>query len=314
MLTSTDFQFPGQQALHHGKVRDIYDLGDTLLLVASDRYSSFDRNLAVIPNRGALLTGISRWWFEQTSSIVPNHIISYPDPNVAWCRKYKVIPIEMVVRGYISGVTNTSLWETYKAGQRDYGDFTLPDGLKKNDMLPHPVLTPTTKFEEHDRNLTPEEAVAEGLVDAAVWEKLQKIAVELFEFGQKTALEHGLILVDTKYEFGLDDNNNIVLIDEIHTPDSSRYWLAETYEARLNTGEEPENYDKEYLRLWYKAHFDPYSDAEAPELPQEEADELIRRYTYIYEQLTGQEFTPTNDENIEKRIETNVLAVLKENA
>lgn len=317
MLTSTDFQFPGQQALHHGKVRDIYDLGDTLLLVASDRYSSFDRNLAVIPERGALLTGISRWWFEQTAPIIKNHIISYPDPNVAWSRKYKVVPIEMVVRGYISGVTNTSLWETYKAGQRDYGDFTLPDGLKKNDQLPHPVLTPTTKFEEHDRNLTPEDAVAEGLVDAAVWEKLQKVAIELFEFGQKTALEKGLILVDTKYEFGLDDDNNIVLIDEIHTPDSSRYWLADSYQSRLDAGEEPENYDKEYLRLWYKAHFDPYSDAEAPELPPEEADELIRRYTYIYEQLTGQKFIPSDTPDITTRIENNILSALsskKENS
>jgi phosphoribosylaminoimidazole-succinocarboxamide synthase len=310
LITGTDFHFPGQKAVYRGKVRDVYDLGDTLLLLATDRYSAFDRNLAVIDHKGELLTGISRWWFEQTSDIIKNHVISYPDPNVVWCQKYKVLPIEMIVRGYITGVTNTSLWHTYSAGQRDFGDFTLPEGLHKNEKLPQPVLTPTTKFEKHDRPLTPKEAVAEGLVAADVWEKVQDVALNLFKFGQKAADAKGLILVDTKYEFGLDQNNNLVLIDEIHTPDSSRYWLKESYQAQIDKGEEPDNYDKEFLRLWFKDQFDPYADdAKAPEAPKELLEELTRRYTFIYEQLSGQEFVPATGDPF-KRIEANVLKAL----
>jgi phosphoribosylaminoimidazole-succinocarboxamide synthase len=313
LITETNFTFPGQAKLYHGKVRDVYDLGDSLLFVASDRYSAFDRNLALVPCKGQLLTATSKWWFEQTAHIVPNHIIGYPDPNIAWGKKYQVVPIEMVVRGFITGVTNTSLWHTYSAGQRDYGDFTLPDGLKKNDPLPSPVLTPTTKFEKHDRNLTPEEAVAEGLVDAKIWEQLQKIALELFTFGQKTAAEHGLILVDTKYEFGTDADGNIVLIDEIHTQDSSRYWLAESYAASIKAGEEPDNYDKEFLRLWYKERFDPYADeAIAPEVPTEIIDELKNRYIFVYEQLTGEKFVAADESDALQRMEANVLKALKE--
>jgi len=310
LIKATDFNFPGQKDVYHGKVRDVYDLGDTLLLIATDRYSAFDRNLALLPHKGELLTAISRWWFEQTSSIVKNHIKAYPDPNVVWCQKYKVIPIEMIVRGYITGVTNTSLWHNYSQGQRDFGDFTLPEGLHKNQKLPAPVLTPTTKFEEHDRPLTPQEAVKEGLVDAVVWQKLQKIALELFKFGQKTAESKGLILVDTKYEFGLDDKNNIVLIDEIHTPDSSRYWRLDNYQKQIDNGEEPDNYDKEYLRLWFKSRFDPYKDKDAPVPPAEVLDELTKRYIYVYEHLTGQKFSSNVDEDPLARIEANVLKVI----
>jgi phosphoribosylaminoimidazole-succinocarboxamide synthase len=311
-IDTTDFQFPGQQSVYHGKVRDVYDMGDSLLFVATDRYSAFDRNLALIKNKGELLTAISKWWFEQTASIVPNHIIGYPDPNVTWGKKYEVIPIEMIVRGYITGVTNTSLWHTYSSGQRDFGNFTLPDGMHKNQKLPHPVLTPTTKFETHDRPLTPQEAVDEGLVDAAVWEQLQKIALELFEHGQQAAMSKGLMLVDTKYEFGIDENQNIVLIDEIHTPDSSRYWLLDSYQDKIDQGEEPDNYDKEFLRLWYKSRFDPYNDSDAPEPPDDVLDELARRYVYIYEQLTGEPFEPTADvKDPIERIESNVLEALE---
>lgn len=311
VIEETNFKFPGQKSLHHGKVRDIYDMGDSLLLVASDRYSAFDRNLAVIPDKGRLLTAISRWWFKQTEPIVKNHIISYPDPNVAWCKKYKVLPIEMIVRGYITGVTNTSLWHNYSEGQRDFGDFTLPDGLTKNQKLPHAVTTPTTKFEKHDRPLTPQQAVEEGLIDEYVWKKVEQIALELFEFGRKTAFEKGLILVDTKYEFGLDDDDNIVLIDEIHTPDSSRYWLASTYQQQIEAGQEPENYDKEFLRLWYKERFDPYKDDTPPTPPQSTLDELARRYQYVYEQLSGKTLQPQSNADPIKRIETNVLKALE---
>jgi phosphoribosylaminoimidazole-succinocarboxamide synthase len=299
--------------LYHGKVRDVYDLGDSLLFVATDRYSAFDRNLALVPHKGELLTAISRWWFEQTTDIVPNHIIGYPDPNVAWGKKYEVLPIEMIVRGYITGVTNTSLWHTYSEGQRDYGDFTLPDGLRKNDKLPSPVLTPTTKFEKHDRNLTPKQAVAESLLDEKTWQKLQNVALQLFSFGQKAAEEHGLILVDTKYEFGTDKNGQIVLIDEIHTPDSSRYWRADSYQASLEAGKEPDNYDKEFLRLWYKERFDPYADENsvAPKVPLETIDELRRRYIYVYEQLTGQTFVAADETDALTRIETNIRQALE---
>lgn len=312
IIEGTDFRLPGQQAVYHGKVRDVYDFGDRLMMVASDRYSAFDRNLALVPHKGELLTATSKWWFEQTKSIVPNHIISYPDANVAYCKKYQVIPIEMVVRGYITGVTNTSLWHTYSEGQRDYGEFTLPDGLKKNDKLPEPVLTPTTKFEAHDRNLTPAEAVAEGLLSADVWERLRDIALNLFRFGQQTAEARGLLLVDTKYEFGLDEDGNIVLIDEIHTQDSSRYWLPDTYAERIAAGQEPDNYDKEFLRLWFKSRFDPYADSEAPAVPEEIIAELVRRYVYVYEKLTGTPFVPSADANPLARIEANLRNVLKE--
>lgn len=312
VLSDTDFQFPGQKAVYHGKVRDVYDLGDTLLLVASDRYSAFDRNLALLPYKGQLLTAISRWWFEQTGSIIKNHVKGYPDPNVVWCTKYKVIPIEMIVRGYITGVTNTSLWHSYNQGQRDFGDFTLPEGLNKNEKLPRPVLTPTTKFEKHDRPLTPQEAVKEGLVDKEIWKRLQDIALELFTFGQETAESKGLVLVDTKYEFGLDEQNNIILIDEIHTPDSSRYWRLDSYQKQIAMCEEPDNYDKEYLRLWFKERFDPYKDKKAPLPPEDVLDELMKRYIFVYENLTGQTFDPAKGDPI-ARIETNVLKTLEEN-
>ncbi len=311
VIDQTNFSFPGQQAVYQGKVRDVYDLGDSLLLVATDRYSAFDRNLALIPEKGALLTAISSWWFDQTKHIVPNHVISTPDPNVVWGKKYKVVPIEMVVRGYITGVTNTSLWHTYSEGQRDFGNFTLPDGLKKNDALPQPVLTPTTKFEKHDRNLTPEQAVKEGLVDSDVWKQMQDIALMLFSFGQKIAAEKGLVLVDTKYEFGLDEQNNLVLIDEIHTPDSSRYWLKDHYQANLDRGEEPENYDKEFLRLWFKSRFDPYKDSTAPTPDETTLIELKRRYRNVYERLTGAAYQPATGNDLLLRIEKNVMKAIK---
>ncbi len=310
IISSTDFHFPGQASVHHGKVRDVYDFSDSLMLIATDRYSAFDRNLALVSHKGELLTAISRWWFEQTAPIINNHIKSYPDPNVVWCKKYKVLPIEMVVRGYITGVTNTSLWHNYNQGQRDFGNFTLPEGLHKNQKLPTPVLTPTTKFEEHDRPLSPQEAVDEGLVDAKLWQDVQAVALKLFRFGQKTAASRGLILVDTKYEFGLDEKNNLVLIDEIHTPDSSRYWRQDNYQAQINKGQEPDNYDKEFLRLWFKARFDPYKDKAAPKPSTSVINELANRYVYIYEHLTGQKFTPSGEEPL-GRIEANVLRALE---
>lgn len=311
-IAETDFHFPKQKNVYHGKVRDVYDFGDSLMMLATDRYSAFDRNLALIPHKGKLVTAISRWWFEQTEPIVKNHVKSYPDPNVTWCNKYKVVPIEMVVRGYITGVTSTSLWHSYAKGQRDYGIFTLPDGLAKNQKLPKPVFTPSTKFEKHDRTLTPQEAVKEGLVDPKLWEKLQDIAMKLFTFGQKTALDKGLILVDTKYEFGLDEQNNLVLIDEIHTPDSSRYWRADSYKKRLEAGQEPDYYDKEFLRLWFSEHGDPYKDKTLPTPSPKIIQEMSNRYIYVYEKLSGQKFQkPDAAQDPLKRIQTNILKSLE---
>jgi len=293
-IDQTDFHFPGQKGLYHGKVRDVYDFGESLLFIATDRYSAFDRNLALIPHKGQLVTAISRWWFDKTSHIIKNHVTGYLDAHATLGKKYKVMPIEMVVRGYITGVTATSLWHNYSQGQRDFGEFTLPDGLQKNQKLSKPVLTPTSKFEEHDRPLTPREAVDEGLIDVKLWNQAKKIALELFTFGQKTAKAKGLILVDTKYEFGTDDKGNLVLIDEIHTPDSSRYWLADSYKTNLAKNEEPDNYDKEYLRLWYKSRFDPYKDKTAPKAPTKIINELSKRYVEVYERLCGKKFKPAD--------------------
>jgi phosphoribosylaminoimidazole-succinocarboxamide synthase len=310
LIDKTDFHFPGQKGVYRGKVRDVYDLGDSLLFVASDRYSAFDRNLALIPHKGELVSAISHWWFDQTRHIIENHIKSYPDPNVTWGIKCKTLPVEVVVRGYITGVTNTSLWYNYSAGQRDFGSFSLPDGLTKNQKLPEPVLTPTTKSEIHDRPLTPAEVISEGHTSQKVWDKLEKTALELFKFGQETAEERGLILVDTKYEFGLRPDGEIVLIDEIHTPDSSRYWRADTYQKKLAAGKEPDNYDKEFLRLWFKDRSDPYKDKELPTPPEKIIQELSNRYKYVYEKLAGQRYIPASGKPL-ARIETNVLKVLR---
>ncbi len=274
-----------------GKVRDTYDLGDKLILITTDRQSAFDRVLAAIPFKGQVLNLTSAWWFEKTGGIVPNHVLSVPHPNVTVARKCRVLPIEFVVRGYITGSTSTSLWTVYNAGHREYCGNRLPEGLRKNQRLETPMLTPTTKEVEHDRPISPSEIVREGWLTAKEWEEASQKALELFRFGQEQALRHGLILVDTKYEFGRDEAGNILLIDEIHTPDSSRYWMADTYEDRFSRGEEPRNIDKEFLRLWFMEHCDPYHDENLPEAPEELVIELSRRYIYLYETITGQKFT-----------------------
>ncbi len=216
VLEKTNLKNLGER--RQGKVRDIYTQDDKIILVATDRYSAFDRNLALIPFKGQVLTQTSRFWFEQTKDIIQNHIISSPDPNVVVVKKCKTIPLEMVVRGYMTGVTGTSLWTLYQKGLRDFGDFKLPDGMRKNQKLEHPVLTPTTKSEEHDRPLTSREIIEERIVPEQLWLELADTTLELFKRGQQIALQRGLILVDTKYEFGLDQNDKLILIDEIHTP------------------------------------------------------------------------------------------------
>jgi len=304
VLKETDFPKLGEKKV--GKVRDVYEQQDKIILIATDRYSAFDRNLALIPFKGEILTQITKFWFSETKDIVPNHMISIPDPNVIIARKCVVLPVEMVVRGYITGVTATALWVNYEKGQRDFGDFTLPEGMKKNEKLDKPVITPTTKFEAHDRNLTSKMILDEGMLTQEQWEKVSDIALKLFARGQKVALEHGLILVDTKYEFGVAEDGEIILIDEIHTPDSSRYWQAETYQARIDKGLEPENFDKEFLRLWFKEHCDPYKDDKLPEAPKDMVAELSRRYIQIYEQITGIPFMHDFSQPIMDRITKNL--------
>lgn len=275
---------------YKGKVRDTYDLGDKIILVTTDRQSAFDRFLASVPYKGQVLNLTSAWWFKNTQSIVPNHLIAVPDPNVVVAKKCKVFPIEFVVRGYISGTTSTSLWTQYQKGGRDYCGITFPEGLRKNQKLQEAVITPTTKETEHDRPISPLEIVSEGWMTQKDWDEASTYALQLFQHGMKVAHQHGLILVDTKYEFGRDEEGKIVLVDEIHTPDSSRYWLSKSYQERFDAGQEPENIDKEFLRLWFVDHCDPYNDTVLPEAPQELIVTLASRYIQLYEMITGESF------------------------
>jgi phosphoribosylaminoimidazole-succinocarboxamide synthase len=304
-LVETDL-FPRGKT--RGKVRDRYDLGDRLALVTTDRQSAFDRVLAAIPFKGQVLNLTSAWWFEQTRDIIPNHVLTIPDPNVTIARKCDVFPIEFVVRGYITGSTSTSLWTVYKNGAREYCGNVLPEGLRKNQRLAENLLTPTTKDDVHDRPIAPDEIVAERWMTAADWGACREAALALFAFGQRKAADHGLILVDTKYEMGRAADGRIVLIDEIHTPDSSRYWLAASYEQRMAAGLEPENVDKEFLRLWFADHCDPYNDAELPPAPDDLVVELSRRYVFLYEKITGERFAfPDPGVAIEERIRASVV-------
>ncbi|OGE89134.1 MAG: phosphoribosylaminoimidazolesuccinocarboxamide synthase [Candidatus Doudnabacteria bacterium RIFCSPLOWO2_02_FULL_49_13] len=289
-----------------GKVRDIYDLGDKLILISTDRHSSFDRIIAHIPFKGQILTETSRYWFDATKDIIPNHVLEYPDPNVLVAKKYKIVPIEIIPRAYITGSTNTSLWTHYQKGKRDFGNFILPEGLRKNEKLKETVLTFTTKLEEHDRSLTPKEIVDEGLLTTDILKKVSDTSLALFKRGQEISADRGFIMVDTKYEFGLDENNNLVLIDEIHTPDSARWWMLKSYEERFNNGEEPEYFDKEFLRLWFKGKCDPYKDKVLPEVPPDMIVELASRYIEIYEKMLGRKFEANIQEPIEQRIKNSL--------
>jgi len=288
----TDASPLGLPGYRRGKVRDTFDLGDRLLLVTTDRQSAFDRVLASVPFKGQVLNQVSAWWFERTADILPNHVISIPDPNATLARKCEVFPVEFIVRGYLTGSTGTSAWTLYAAGERNICGNVLPDGMVKNQRFPEPILTPTTKSDEHDESITPEEIVSRGLMTRDHWEQASEAALALFRRGVETAAAHGMILVDTKYEMGLDETGRVTLVDEIHTPDSSRYWLAGSYGERFAAGREPENIDKEFLRLWFRDHCDPYNDAVLPEAPPDLVAELASRYILLYETITGLAFEP----------------------
>lgn len=301
VLKETHFENLGEKK--SGKVRDIYEQEDRLILITTDRHSSFDRIIAHIPDKGAVLNLTSAFWFENTRSIIDNHMLEIPDPNVIVAKKAKPFLVEVVVRGYLTGVTDTSIWTNYQKGRRDFGGITLPDGLQKNTALPRALITPTTKA-GHDENLNLDEVVPRGLATEAEWIEMQRAALDLFAFGQKHAASKGLILVDTKYEFGLYDGK-VILIDEVHTPDNSRYWHADSYEERLQKGEEPMAFDKEFLRIWFKQNCDPYKDAVLPEAPADMIEEMSRRYMSLYEQLTGQTLEKYNGD-LSGRIEENL--------
>ena len=271
----------------------------------------FNRVLAAIPFKGQAFNLTSAWWFEQTRHIVPNQVLSIPDPNVTIAKKCTAFPIEFVVRAYITGSTNTSLWMVYQSGQRDYSGNDLPDGLMKNQKLPTNILTPTTKEEDHDRPISPDEIVSENWMTADDWEQCSRIAQELFAFGQAKAAERGLILVDTKYEMGRDETGEILLIDEIHTSDSSRYWIADSYQQRMLEGQEPDNVDREFLRLWFRENCNPYEDEVLPPAPDDLVIELSRRHIYLYEKITGRSFEfPEADQPIETRLESNLEGIV----
>src|SRR3989344_2650701 len=311
VLKETNFTTLGNKKA--GKVRDIYEQPERLILVTTDRHSSFDRIIAHIPHKGQVLNQVSAWWFEQTKDIVTNHVIAVPDPNVTVAKKMKTVPVEAVMRGYLTGVTDTSIWTRYSNGERVFGDLTLPDGMKKNQKLPHPVFDPTTKEEGHDRVITQEQMVSEGLITKELMDKVRETATKLFARGQEIAAKRRLILVDTKYEFGTDpstslgagDPGTLVLIDEIHTPDSSRYWQMEGYEEGMAKGEQPKSFDKEFLRLWFKENCDPYKDATLPDAPPVLVEELSHRYIQMYEQITGEKFIPGETPGI-PRMERNL--------
>jgi phosphoribosylaminoimidazole-succinocarboxamide synthase len=303
ILCDTDFDFLGPKTT--GKVRDIYDQGDQLILVTTDRHSSFDRIIAHVPWKGQVLNQVSAHWFEATKDIVPNHVLAVPDPNVTVARKYRMVPVEAVVRGYLTGVTDTAIWTRYSNGQRDFGGLKLADGMRKNQRLPQPIFDPTTKEAAHDRTLSPEAMIAEGFVDSELFARIKEAALKLFARGQDIAARRGLMLVDTKYEFGTDAEGSLVLIDEIHTPDSSRYWQRDSYDKRFAADEEPDYFDKEFLRLWFREHCDPYADKTLPNAPAELVAELSRRYIRMYEQITGSKFEP-GAVPIPRRIERNL--------
>jgi phosphoribosylaminoimidazole-succinocarboxamide synthase len=281
---------------HSGKVRDWYSLPDSRrLFITTDRLSAFDRNLAVVPFKGQVLNQLAAWWFAQTGDIVANHVLSVPDPNALVAAEVEPFPVEVIVRGYITGVTSTALWYRYALGEREIYGYRFPEGLKKNQPLPQAIITPTTKggLTGHDERLTCQEVTSLGLLDQPTWDAVQAAALALFQRGQEVAARAGMILVDTKYEFGRAPDGRVMLIDEVHTPDSSRFWKIEGYTEHFEKGEEPVNFDKEFIRLAFAEH-GYRGDGAPPAMPGELWAAASQRYITIYELLTGQEFFPAS--------------------
>ena len=288
-----------------GKVRDIYLLEDKRILITTDRQSAFDHVLGAIPLKGQVLNKTAKYWFDQTADIVPNQVLDIPDPNVTVARELDMLPVEIVVRRYLTGSTDTSVWTNYNNGVRKFCGVDLPDGMAKNQKFEEAIITPTTKAEDHDESISPQQIVERGLVDPDRWAEVEEVALELFARGTELAAQRGLILVDTKYEMGLDPEGNLTVADEIHTPDSSRYWILDTYEDRHARGEEPESLDKEFLRLWLVDK--GISDDNIPELDDEIRTQVSARYIDLFERVTGEKFeTEVDDTPILERIEKNI--------
>ncbi len=302
VLETTEFEGLGD--VEHGKVRDSYKRDDgTRAIVVTDRISAFDCILGTIPFKGQVLNQIAAFWFEQTRDIVPNHVVDVPDPNVMIVRECEQLPIELVVRGYITGVTKTSAWYNYEQGVRNMCGNILPEGLRKDQKFDKPIITPTTKLEKHDRNVSREEAIAEGLIDGETFDEAAEMCLKLYDFGVRHAATRGLIFVDTKYEIGRLAGQ-LLVSDEINTPDSSRYWYTDTYEELFAAGEAQRKLDKEYVREWLAAQ-GFRGDGDPPALTDEVRVEAAERYIRAYELITGREFV-AHDEPVTERIKRNL--------
>jgi phosphoribosylaminoimidazole-succinocarboxamide synthase len=300
----TSLSLPGKGT---GKVRDWYDLPDgKRLLITTDRLSAFDRVLACVPFKGQVLNQLTNWWFDQTADILPNHKIFVPDPNAVLISVVEPFLVEVIVRGYITGVTTTALWYRYSLGERDIYGYSFPEGLRKNAELTKPIITPTTKGSAgtHDERLTCAEVTGKGLLDRTTWDQVQAAALAIFKRGQELASRAGLILVDTKYEFGRTPDGQVVLIDEVNTPDSSRFWTKDTYIASFESGQEPENFDKEFVRIAY-AEKGYRGNGETPAMPIDLWVAASQRYITIYERLTGSLFEP-GEYPVEARLKKNL--------
>jgi phosphoribosylaminoimidazole-succinocarboxamide synthase len=288
-LTGTDFPSLGEK--YEGKVRDNYSRDGKRTIVVTDRISAFDRVLGTLPLKGQLLNHVAAYWFEQTKGLAQNHVIGVPDPNVLVAEECKPLPVEMIVRAYLTGSTSTSIWVHYQKGSRSFCGHKLPDGLRKHERLPEPILTPSTKAEkgDHDVSAARDEILRLTGMPTADFDTAAEMAMKLFAFGQRVCADRGLILVDTKYEFGRTKDGRIVVIDEIHTPDSSRFWFEKTYPERFDRGEDPESFDKEYVRRWLVSQ--GFSgDGPIPAIPDDVRIEATRRYVHAVETITGKPF------------------------
>ena len=309
-LTKTDFNFPEQTEVYKGKVRDVYSIGEEyLVMVASDRISAFDHILpAGIPYKGQILNQVATYFLKATEDIVPNWLIDVPDANVAIGLRCEPIRIEMVIRGYLTG----HAWREYKAGKRILCGVEMPDGMNENDPFPKPIITPSTKADEgHDEDISREEILKQGIVDEAIYIQLENFTRKLYQRGVEMAKERGLILVDTKYEFGLKDGK-IILMDEIHTPDSSRYFYLEGYQERQDKGEQQRQLSKEFVRQWLIENgFQGLEGQTMPEIPQDFVELITQRYIELYEKVTGHSFVKSDTSHIEERIEKNTVQALR---
>jgi len=291
-LTTTDLVGLGEK--YDGKVRDCYVGKSEIHLVATDRLSAFDMVVTTLPFKGQVLNRLSAWWFEQTANVVPNHLLGTPDPNVTRATRCDPLPIELVVRAYVTGVTSTSIWTAYERGERVFCGNRLPDGLRKNEKLPAPILTPSTKAPKgaHDKSVSRGEILAEGRISEADFDRCAEMAMTLFAEGSRIAARSGIILVDTKYEVGRKPDGTIVIMDEIHTPDSSRFWYEKSYAETFGAGTDPEGLDKEYVRRWLAREANYRGDGPPPIVPDDVRIEAARRYIEAFERLTGTTFEP----------------------